>query len=146
MPSRSPVEIEHTQNAFQVARIDGSALKNTPHIAIVDDDEAVREALSGLVETAGYVAETFASARDFLNSSRLGRTDCLILDANAGHEWASAAARPAGIRSLHSHDFRHRLSRRQCASAGIEGGGNSVCAQASQPPSAAQAYSDGASQ
>jgi FixJ family two-component response regulator len=49
-------------------------------IAIVDDDESVREALWGLVRSVGFAASTFASAEEFVNSGQLGNADCLILD------------------------------------------------------------------
>jgi len=52
-----------------------------PVIAVVDDDESVRESLAGLVESVGYEAALFDSAEEFLKSAR-HRTDlhCLILD------------------------------------------------------------------
>jgi FixJ family two-component response regulator len=49
-------------------------------ISIVDDDESMREATKGFVRSLGYDAETFASAEDFLQSSRLDDTSCLITD------------------------------------------------------------------
>lgn len=49
-------------------------------IAVVDDDESVRESLEGLLTTLGYNVETFASAEGFLGSAALANTDCLILD------------------------------------------------------------------
>jgi FixJ family two-component response regulator len=49
-------------------------------ICVVDDDESVRESLQGLLASLGYAVETFQSARGFLGSARLDRTDCLILD------------------------------------------------------------------
>lgn len=49
-------------------------------VAIVDDDELVRGALSGLMKSAGFPALTFASAEDFLNSGEQERTGCLIAD------------------------------------------------------------------
>jgi FixJ family two-component response regulator len=51
-----------------------------PRISIVDDDLSVREALGRLVESVGYDVEMFASALDFLDSSPIGRADCLVLD------------------------------------------------------------------
>jgi FixJ family two-component response regulator len=51
-----------------------------PLISIVDDDLSVCRALRRLVQSAGYTAETFASARAFLDSSPSGRTACLVLD------------------------------------------------------------------
>ena len=49
-------------------------------VSIVDDDHSVRRALSRLVRFAGFTAETFASAEEFLTSSFLVRTACLVLD------------------------------------------------------------------
>jgi FixJ family two-component response regulator len=51
-------------------------------VFLVDDDASVRKALTRLVRSAGYDAEAFASARDFLDNSRLGvrGAACLVLD------------------------------------------------------------------
>src|SRR5712692_4617384 len=49
-------------------------------VSIVDDDHSVRRALRRLVRVAGFTAETFASAEDFLSSASLVRTACLVLD------------------------------------------------------------------
>jgi len=49
-------------------------------IAIVDDDELVRESLNGLMKAAGFPALTFASAEAFLNSGKQEHTACLIAD------------------------------------------------------------------
>jgi FixJ family two-component response regulator len=49
-------------------------------VCIVDDDHSVRRALRRLVHLAGFSAETFASAEDFLSSAFLLRTACLVLD------------------------------------------------------------------
>jgi FixJ family two-component response regulator len=52
-----------------------------PIIAIVDDDESVRESLASLAESVGYDVALFASAEEFLKSAHQ-RDDlgCLILD------------------------------------------------------------------
>jgi two-component system response regulator FixJ len=50
------------------------------HIAIVDDDALVRESLCDCVESAGYSAEGFASAEEFLASNSGGNAACLVLD------------------------------------------------------------------
>ena len=49
-------------------------------IAIVDDDESVREATKSLVRSLGYEAATFGSAEEFLGSWQLKTTACLITD------------------------------------------------------------------
>jgi CheY-like chemotaxis protein len=52
-----------------------------PVIAVVDDDESVRESLAGLAESVGYEAVLFGSAEEFLKSARhRNDVDCLILD------------------------------------------------------------------
>lgn len=49
-------------------------------VAVIDDDESVRESLPDLLREFGYKVEAFASAEEFLASGDLGRTKCLILD------------------------------------------------------------------
>ena len=49
-------------------------------VAIVEDDESVRESTSHLVRLLGYATAGFASAEDFLNSGRVRDTACLITD------------------------------------------------------------------
>ena len=49
-------------------------------IAIVDDDDAVREAMKLLVRSLGYHASTFASADEFLNFEQVDGTSFLITD------------------------------------------------------------------
>jgi FixJ family two-component response regulator len=49
-------------------------------VAIVDDDESVRESLPDLLRELGFAANAFSSANEFLASDSVGRTDCLILD------------------------------------------------------------------
>jgi FixJ family two-component response regulator len=47
---------------------------------VVDDDEAVRDALGLLLRTVGLQVETFESASSFLKSHRPGIGGCLVLD------------------------------------------------------------------
>jgi FixJ family two-component response regulator len=49
-------------------------------VAVIDDDELMRNALRGLLKAAGYPARVFASAEEFLNSSLKPQTACLIVD------------------------------------------------------------------
>ena len=51
-----------------------------PLIAIVEDDRAVRESITRLMRSLGYIAEAFPSAADFLASPRFDATACLIAD------------------------------------------------------------------
>jgi FixJ family two-component response regulator len=56
----------------------------SPVISIVDDNPSVRQALQRLVQSEGYTVETFASTGEFLDSSPLDRTACLVLDIHLG--------------------------------------------------------------
>src|SRR6266849_10299522 len=58
----------------------GRRMNDVPVIAIVDDDPSVRRSLVRVVQTAGYVAEGFASAREFLDWLPKGQAACLVLD------------------------------------------------------------------
>ncbi len=49
-------------------------------IAIVDDDEPLREALGSVMKAAGFATNTFATAEEFLESATQRETACLILD------------------------------------------------------------------
>ena len=49
-------------------------------VAVVDDDESVRESLPDLLRECGYAAEAFASAQELLDSGELVRIGCLVLD------------------------------------------------------------------
>ena len=49
-------------------------------IAIVDDDDSMRDALVGLFRSLGYDARGFASAEEFLACSELERFTCIITD------------------------------------------------------------------
>ena len=53
-------------------------------VAIVDDDHAVRDSLKFLLEVAGHVVETFASAAEFLEAE-IRNLACLILDHHMPH-------------------------------------------------------------
>jgi FixJ family two-component response regulator len=55
-------------------------LAQVPVISIIDDDASVRVATNRLVRSLGYVAHTFASAEEFLASSRVNDTSCMIAD------------------------------------------------------------------
>ena len=53
---------------------------NPPVIAVVDDDEAIRDALSDLLLVMGYTCHVFDRAEAFLAADAPGRFDCLITD------------------------------------------------------------------
>jgi FixJ family two-component response regulator len=51
-----------------------------PAVVVIDDDQDVREALSGLLQTVGLRAELFGSVQEFLSRQRPTRPACLVLD------------------------------------------------------------------
>jgi FixJ family two-component response regulator len=51
-----------------------------PLIAVVDDDESVRESLPDLLRVLDYSVRAFASAEEFLASDCIAETRCLVLD------------------------------------------------------------------
>src|ERR1700688_3147312 len=52
----------------------------TKLVAIVDDDDSMRNALDGLLKAVGFPARAFASAEEFLKSGLQHQTSCLIAD------------------------------------------------------------------
>jgi FixJ family two-component response regulator len=51
-----------------------------PTVFIIDDDEAVRRFLSGLIASVGLHVETYASAQEFLDADEPSQPGCLLLD------------------------------------------------------------------
>jgi RNA polymerase sigma factor (sigma-70 family) len=49
-------------------------------VYVIDDDAAIREAIKGLIRSVGMRVETFASAQEFMASSRPDAPACLVLD------------------------------------------------------------------
>src|SRR5687767_3496479 len=49
-------------------------------VAVVDDDESVRESLPDLLREFGFVVHAFSSAAAFLASEVVSEASCLILD------------------------------------------------------------------
>ena len=49
-------------------------------IAVIDDDEAVRDSLGALLEAAGYRVQSFDAARKYLDAQATGRVGCLVVD------------------------------------------------------------------
>ena len=60
-------------------------VKKTPVISIIDDDGSVRTATESLMRSLGFVAHTFASAEEFLQSRSVDETSCLISDVQMPH-------------------------------------------------------------
>jgi two-component system, LuxR family, response regulator FixJ len=49
-------------------------------VCVVDDDEAVRDSLRIMLESAGFFVLTYASGREFLADEQGRRAACLIID------------------------------------------------------------------
>lgn len=63
--------------------VDASQDRTLPNkivIAVVDDDQSVREALAGLIKSLGYRPAAFDSADAFLNWDRRQSAACLVAD------------------------------------------------------------------
>lgn len=52
----------------------------TARIAVVDDDQSVREAIKSLLRSVGMIVDLFASAEEFLKAVSPKDVTCLILD------------------------------------------------------------------
>ena len=54
--------------------------ESTPMVFVVEDDSSVREALAGLIRSAGWNVEVFVSANEFLANPKPDAPSCLVLD------------------------------------------------------------------
>jgi FixJ family two-component response regulator len=72
----------------------GHSFPMEPLIAIVDDDEAVGNALRRMLKSHGFATEVFASAEQFLRASQPHNASCLIFD-----------VRMPGMTGLALHDY-----------------------------------------
>jgi FixJ family two-component response regulator len=53
---------------------------NEPTVFIIDDDPSARNGLTNVVQAAGINVESFASAKDFIDSKRIEGPGCIVLD------------------------------------------------------------------
>lgn len=93
--------------------VKNEAVKDAPIIAIVDDDASIRRSLLRVVQSAGYKAETFGSAREFLDWLPSNQAACLVLDVKMGEmdgfDLQERLAVP--IIFITAHDDRSTLAR-----------------------------------
>ena len=54
--------------------------KSEPVVFVIDDDEAVLESLSLMIETVGLKVQTYSSAKEFLDDHDPAQSGCLVLD------------------------------------------------------------------
>jgi DNA-binding response OmpR family regulator len=72
----------------------------SPVISIIDDDPSVREGTMDLLNSAGFVAETFKDADEFLKSGRVDDASCVVAD-----------MRMPGMSGLELHDHLLRVGK-----------------------------------
>ena len=72
-------------------------------IAIVDDDPSVRRGLERLIRSAGWKAETFASAQEFLDRPGAEAPSCLVLDLQL------PGLRGLDLQNSHQHELSFAL-------------------------------------
>jgi FixJ family two-component response regulator len=51
-----------------------------PTVFVIDDDASIRKSLSRLLRSAGYTAEAFSSAEEFLRREHFDGVGCILLD------------------------------------------------------------------
>src|SRR5439155_4586640 len=99
------------------------AERRTRAVCVVDDDESLRRSVRNLLSSVGFQVETFASAEEFLESTRRAHAGCLVLDLRmAGmngldllkHLAATGSRLPVVILTAHGDDE----ARRQALEAG----------------------------
>ena len=57
-----------------------TATEEEPVVFIIDDDETVRETVADLLHSVGLGAQTFGSAKEFLEAKRPDVPGCIVLD------------------------------------------------------------------
>jgi two-component system, LuxR family, response regulator FixJ len=78
-----------SRNAFSrrnpVGKRNTAMRKGQRHVFVVDDDEAVRDSIQFLLETAGFNVTPFGSAVDFLAAQERDVLGCVLLDLQMPH-------------------------------------------------------------
>lgn len=68
-----------------------------PSIAVIDDDESIRDATVGLLRSLGFITKAFSSAEDFLNSSRIRRSNSSACIECGSDRLSDKAVQRAGV-------------------------------------------------
>ena len=80
MYHHSQVELDKVARREPAESVAVMSRAERPLILVVDDDQAVREALTDLIESVDLDAVGFASTRELLEAQLPDRTGCLVLD------------------------------------------------------------------
>jgi FixJ family two-component response regulator len=65
-----------------MSQLQPTLLARSNTVAVVDDDEDVRDVLAALLELCGHDVETYQSATEFLQQAVLDQFSCLVVDLN----------------------------------------------------------------
>jgi FixJ family two-component response regulator len=81
-----------------------SEFKAEEKVVIIEDDESVREALRGLFNSVGLIAECYPSVQEYIAHEKPGGTGCIVLDirlpGQSGLEYLEALAQVDTPRSV----------------------------------------------
>lgn len=87
-----------TKRSFgSILNLKDRQLQSTRIVSIIDDDQEVRHAVQRLMRSRGFVTRAFASAEEFLKSSSLHETACVITDIQM-----------PGMTGIELHDFMRK--------------------------------------
>jgi FixJ family two-component response regulator len=85
-------------------RLNRGGSDGTPTVVVIEDDQGVREALSGLLESVGLMTKTYGSVQEFMAADVPGQAGCLVVDirlpGQSGLEFQEALARSDTPRSV----------------------------------------------
>lgn len=83
-------------------------------ISVVDDDESMLLALSGLLRLYGFAVKTYASAEEFIERGRAETPDCIITDVHLPglsgiglKEWLDARSSNVPVIMITAHAEAH---------------------------------------
>ncbi len=65
---------------YHGSNLDASEPPDTSQVVIIDDDDDIREALEGLLRSAGMLVQAFASVQAFMDHPGPLRAGCIVLD------------------------------------------------------------------
>ena len=104
----------------------GGGARESPLVAVIEDDPSFRRALSRSLSLRGFRTEAFASAEEFLRGRAEEHTDCIILDVHLGgmsgfELQAELAARETAPPIIFITAFDDPLTRQRAQAAGAAG-------------------------